>query len=57
MKGYFQVINVKKSRKELKKESIQFYTGHCTGAAQFDTMKAIMGTQLQNIKTGMTIEI
>lgn len=41
----------------LKKTGTTYYTGHCTGAAQFDTMKAIMGVQLQNIKTGMTIEI
>ena len=33
------------------------YTGHCTGAQQFETLKAMMGSRLQSLTTGMTIII
>ena len=32
-----------------------YYTGHCTGQAQFDRLKARMGSRLQSISTGSTI--
>lgn len=37
---------------ELSKHPTTYYTGHCTGAAQFDVMKPILGHRLQAIHTG-----
>ena len=34
-----------------------YYTGHCTGTAQFEFMKQIMGNQLEDLHTGTVIEI
>ena len=34
-----------------------YYTGHCTGAAQFDAMKKIMADRLQPLSTGTIIEL
>lgn len=34
-----------------------YYTGHCTGAAQFAHMKAIMGERLQSIPAGTVWEL
>ena len=34
-----------------------FYTGHCTGEAQFAALKAILGDRLHAISTGAVIEI
>lgn len=34
-----------------------YYTGHCTGEAQFDRLKARMGEKLLRITTGMTIAL
>ena len=34
-----------------------YYTGHCTGAAQYTRLKAILGDRLQPISTGITIPI
>lgn len=34
-----------------------YYTGHCTGAAQYDFLKAIMGDRLHQITTGTTLEL
>ena len=35
----------------------QYYTGHCTGQAQYETMKAIMGERLHYLSTGTIVEI
>lgn len=34
-----------------------YYTGHCTGTAQFEIMKQIMGESLLNFSTGTVIQI
>lgn len=34
-----------------------FYTGHCTGQAQFDVLKPILGEKLRAISTGSRLEI
>ena len=34
-----------------------YYTGHCTGQAQFELMKAVMGEKLHSISTGAVLEI
>ena len=37
---------------ELSKHPTIYYTGHCTGQAQFDAMKPILGNRLQAIHAG-----
>jgi 7,8-dihydropterin-6-yl-methyl-4-(beta-D-ribofuranosyl)aminobenzene 5'-phosphate synthase len=34
-----------------------YYTGHCTGASQFDIMKCVMGSSLQPLSTGLVFEV
>ena len=34
-----------------------YYTGHCTGASQFDVMKRVMGSSLQPLSTGLVFEV
>ena len=34
-----------------------FYTGHCTGQAQFETLKTILGDRLHALSTGTVLEI
>ena len=34
-----------------------YYTGHCTGEAQFNRLKDILGQRLLPLSTGMTITI
>lgn len=41
----------------LKNMNIQFYTCHCTGKWQFEQLKKVMGSQLQYLHCGDTIEI
>lgn len=43
--------------KELLHSDTVYYTGHCTGAAQYDYLKTIMGDRLQALTTGLTIEL
>lgn len=38
--------------RELRAHSTLYYTGHCTGQAQFDAMKLILGSQLHAIHAG-----
>ncbi len=42
---------------ELKNMNIQFYTCHCTGEWQFEQLKKIMGSQLQYLHCGESIEL
>ena len=41
----------------LAKYDTVFYTGHCTGQAQFDVLKEILGDRLHAISTGAVIEL
>lgn len=34
-----------------------YYTGHCTGDAQYDLLKQVMGDRLHRLSTGDTFEI
>lgn len=34
-----------------------YYTGHCTGAAQYARLKPVLGTRLHSISTGMQLEL
>lgn len=43
--------------RELLRYHTVYYTGHCTGAAQFDFLKEHMGDCLQTISTGMMLDI
>jgi 7,8-dihydropterin-6-yl-methyl-4-(beta-D-ribofuranosyl)aminobenzene 5'-phosphate synthase len=43
--------------KELLHSDTVYYTGHCTGAAQYDYLKTIMGDRLQALTTGMFMDI
>lgn len=40
---------------ELKRYPCIYYTGHCTGQAQFETLKKILGPQLHALTTGTEI--
>lgn len=41
----------------LKRFPCVYYTGHCTGEEQFETLKALMGQQLHRLSTGTEIII
>ena len=41
----------------LKKMNIKFYTCHCTGKWQFEQLKKVMGSKLEYLHCGETIEI
>ena len=41
----------------LARSDTMYYTGHCTGQAQFDTMKGVLGSRLEYIHTGSEIRI
>ncbi len=47
--------DIRSTAKELAKLKTMFYSGHCTGKVAFDTMKEIMGEQLQEIHSGEEI--
>lgn len=40
---------------QLKRYDTVYYTGHCTGQAQFERLKEYMGAQLHSLYTGMDI--
>ena len=42
---------------ELLKQETVYYTGHCTGEAQYDALKIHMGERLQRLSTGAVFEI
>ena len=42
---------------ELMKKETVYYTGHCTGDAQYDALKTHMGDRLQRLTTGAVFEI
>ena len=42
---------------ELLKQETVYYTGHCTGDAQYDALKIHMGERLQRLTTGAVFEI
>lgn len=42
---------------ELKRYPTAYYTGHCTGQAQFERLKAYLGTQIHSLYTGGEIMI
>lgn len=45
------------SARELLRADTVYYTGHCTGEAQYDVMKSVMGDRLQMLSCGNEIEI
>lgn len=48
---------LKAAAEALLQYSTVYYTGHCTGEAQFAYLKAIMGDRLHRIQTGAVLEI
>ena len=42
---------------ELLRTDAVYYTGHCTGEAQYDVMKSAMGDRLQILSSGVKIEL
>lgn len=42
--------------RELMETDTKYYTGHCTGGAQYAYLKAQMGQQLESLSTGMVVE-
>ena len=52
-----ETTRLKFTAMELMKQETVYYTGHCTGDAQFDALKAHMGERLQRLTTGAVFEI
>ena len=52
-----ETTRLKLTAMELMKQETVYYTGHCTGDAQFDALKAHMGERLQRLTTGAVFEI
>jgi len=48
---------LEQAARELMQYETQYFTGHCTGLAQFGLLKQIMGDRLTYISTGMSFEI
>lgn len=47
-----ETADIQKMAEELLEKKTVFYTGHCTGQAAFDIMKAVMGDRLRPIHSG-----
>jgi len=52
-----EATRLKFTAMELLKQETVYYTGHCTGDAQYDALKAHMGERLQRLSTGAVYEI
>ncbi len=52
-----EATRLKFTAMELLKQNTVYYTGHCTGEAQYDALKAHMGDRLQRLTTGTVFEI
>ena len=48
---------IRQAAKELMQYDTRYYTGHCTGIAQYETMKKIMGDKLEYLSAGSFLEI
>lgn len=48
---------LEKAAETLLKSPAVFYTGHCTGSAQYDLLRGIMGERLHCISCGVHVEI
>lgn len=48
---------IRQAAEELNQYNIQYYTGHCTGLAQFAAMKEILGDKLHYLSAGSVLEI
>ena len=62
--GGFHFMKLDPNREEIKKAArildeypTVYYTGHCTGAPQFATMKEILGERLQSLSTGAALTL
>ena len=52
-----EATRLKFTAMELLKQETVYYTGHCTGDAQYDALKTHMGERLQRLTTGAVYEI
>ena len=52
-----EATRLKFTAMELMKKETVYYTGHCTGDAQYDVLKAHMGERLHRLATGAVYEI
>lgn len=52
-----EATRLKFTAKELLRQDTVYYTGHCTGDAQFAALKTHMGERLQRLTTGADFEI
>ena len=48
---------LKQAAKQLLEEPTVYYTGHCTGQAQFAYMKTIMDSRLQSLSAGVQMQL
>ena len=46
-----------RAARELLARGAVYYTGHCTGEAQYEFLKRIMGSKLCALSTGLTVEL
>ncbi len=52
-----EATRLKFTAMELLKQDTVYYTGHCTGDAQFDALKTHMGDRLQRLTTGAVYDV
>lgn len=48
---------IRQASRELLAGNTRYYTGHCTGAEQYEAMKTIMGDRLQYLSAGTVLEL